>query len=168
MKFVDGEAFLLLGKVLRIKNYYGHEFKVTSDNNYLYIYRENKVGIKNKFTKWYNQFILQEFDKQVEKTYKRYQKYGISKPKVIYKNMKTQWGSCHINKGIITINTQLIKVDPFLTEYVICHELTHLIYKNHTSDFYAFLTAMVPDWKQREQILNKIFINNIGGLKNDN
>ena len=109
-----------------------------------------------------------DIDKQVEKAYKRYQKYGISKPKVIYKNMKTQWGSCHINKGIITLNTQLIKVDPFLTEYVICHELTHLIYKNHTSDFYAFLTAMVPDWKQREQILNKIFINNIGGLKNDN
>ena len=62
----------------------------------------------------------------VDQSYVRFQKYGIAKPTVIYKNMRTRWGTCNIDKKVITLNTQLLKVDPFLTEYVICHELTHL------------------------------------------
>ena len=164
LKLVDGEAFLVLGKVLRIRNIKSDEFKIEYDNNYLYIYRPNQKGIKLKFNKWYSDFITDQFNKMVSKSFKRYEKYSIKKPKVIYKNMKTRWGTCNIDKGLITLNSQLIKVDPFLTEYVICHELTHLKYRNHNKDFYTFLTTMVPDWKQREQILNNIFINSIGGI----
>lgn len=164
LSLVDGEAFLLLGKVLRVKNIESNEFKVEYDNNYLYIYRHKQRGVKLKFNEWYSNLVKTKFNKMVEKSYKRYEKYGIEKPQVIYKNMKTRWGTCNIEKGIITLNIQLIKVDPFLTEYVICHELTHLRYKNHNNDFYSFLTAMIPDWKQREKILNSIFINNLGGI----
>lgn len=164
LSLVDGEAFLLLGKVLRIKNIESSEFKVDYDNNYLYIYRPNQRGIKLKFNEWYSNFVKTKFNEMVEFSYKRYEKYGIPKPQVIYKNMKTRWGTCNIGKAIITLNIQLMKVDPFLTEYVICHELTHLRYRNHNNDFYSFLTAMIPDWKQREKILNNIFINNLGGI----
>ncbi len=164
LRLVDGEAFLLLGKVLRIKNVEADEFKVEYDNNYLYIYRPNKKGIKTKFGEWYSAFVNQKFNEMVRLSYKRFEKYDIKPPLVIYKNMKTRWGTCNISKAIITLNVQLIKVDPFLTEYVICHELTHLKYKNHSEKFYAFLTAMVPDWKQREKILNNIFINKLGGI----
>ena len=164
LSLVDGEAFLILGKVLRIKNIESNQFKIDYDNNYLYIYRPNQRGIKMKFNKWYLNFVTSQFNDMVNKAYKKFEKYGIVKPEVIYKNMKTRWGTCNIEKALITLNIQLIKVDPFLTEYVICHELTHLKYRNHNKDFYTFLTAMIPDWKQREQILNNIFINNLGGI----
>ena len=164
LKLVDGEAFLLLGKVLRIKNIDAIEFKVDYDNNYLYIYRPNQRGVKTKFNYWYCDFVKSKFNEMVQNSYKKYEKYEIAKPQVVYKNMKTRWGTCNIEKAIITLNIQLIKVDPFLTEYVICHELTHLRYKNHNNDFYSFLTTMVPDWKQREKILNNIIINNLGGI----
>lgn len=163
-KLVDGEAILLLGKVLQIKNIESSEFKIEYDNNYLYIYRPNNKGVKTKFKEWYFGFIKNQFTEMVEKSYKKFKKHGIDKPQVIYKNMTTCWGTCNTQKKIITLNVQLIKADPFLTEYVICHELTHLKYKNHNNDFYTFLTVMVPDWKQREKILNNIFINNIGGM----
>ena len=164
LSLVDGEAFLILGKVLRIKNIESNQFKIDYDNNYLYIYRPNQRGIKMKFNKWYLNFVTSQFNDMVNKAYKKFEKYGIVKPEVIYKNMKTRWGTCNIEKALITLNIQLIKVDPFLTEYVICHELTHLKYRSHNKDFYTFLTAMIPDWKQREQILNNIFINNLGGI----
>ena len=164
LSLVDGEAFLILGKVLRIKNIESNQFKIDYDNNYLYIYRPNQRGIKMKFNQWYLNFVTSQFNDMVNKAYKKFEKYGIVKPEVIYKNMKTRWGTCNIEKALITLNIQLIKVDPFLTEYVICHELTHLKYRNHNKDFYTFLTAMIPDWKQREQILNNIFINNLGGI----
>lgn len=163
LKLVDGEEFLLLGKVLRIKNVEAEEFKVDYDNNYLYIYRPNQRGVKTKFNEWYSKFMMEKFTEMVDQSYVRFQKYGIVKPTVIYKNMRTRWGTCNIDKKVITLNTQLLKVDPFLTEYVICHELTHLKHRNHNKDFYSFLTSIVPDWKQREKILNNIFINVIGG-----
>ena len=164
LRLVDGEEFLLLGRVLRIKNVKVDEFKVEYDNNYLYISRPNERSIKTKFSEWFSTLIHQKFNEMVERSYIRFEKYGIKKPTVIYKNMKTRWGACNIPQSIITLNIQLIKVDPFLTEYVICHELTHLIYKNHNNDFYTFLTTMVPDWKQREKILNSIFIKRLGEI----
>lgn len=163
LKLVDGEEFLLLGKVLRIKNVEAEDFKVDYDNNYLYIYRSNQRGVKTKFNEWYSKIMMEKFTEMVDQSYVRFQKYGITRPTVIYKNMRTRWGTCNIDKKVITLNTQLLKVDPFLTEYVICHELTHLKYRNHNKDFYSFLTSIVPDWKQREKILNNIFINVIGG-----
>ncbi len=163
-KLVDGESFLLLGRILRVNNIDSDEFKVDYDNNFLYIYRKDRRGIKQKFNEWYNGFVKKTFEEMIESSYQKFQKYGIEKPTVIMKNMKTRWGTCNIEKKIITLNTQLAKVDPFLTEYVICHELTHLRYRNHNADFYSFLTTMVPDWKQREKILNNIFINQLGGI----
>jgi len=58
LKLVDGEEFLLLGKVLRIKNVEAEEFKVDYDNNYLYIYRPNQRGVKTKFNEWYSKFMM--------------------------------------------------------------------------------------------------------------
>lgn len=165
-RFLDGEAFLLFGRVLRIKNIDSDEFNVNYDNNFLYIYRKLNQGIKLKFDKWYKEFILKSFNEQLDSMFEKFKKYKIKKPMVIYKNMRTQWGSCNIEKCVITLNTQLAKVDEFLTEYVICHELTHLLYKHHDNNFYSFLTSLIPDWKQRENMLNNIFINKIGG-KND-
>lgn len=163
LKLVDGEAFLMFGKILRIKNVEADKFKVEYDNNYLYIYRNNKRGIKQKFNEWHRGFVISNFNEMVEDLLRKFEKYGIQKPKVIIKNMKTQWGSCNIDKRTITLNIQLAKVDKFLTEYVVCHELTHLKYRNHNRDFYTFLTAMIPDWKQREKLLNNIFIKQTGG-----
>lgn len=162
-KFVDGESFLLLGKMLRIQNIKSDTFKIKYDNNYLYIYKPNNYGIKQKFIEWFKNLTLDTFNSLTEKCFEKYKKYGITFPTIIYKNMKTRWGTCNVEKKVITLNSQLIKVDTFLIEYVIFHELTHLLYKNHSKNFYSFLSAMVPDWKEREKLLNKIFINEING-----
>ena len=159
LKLVDGEAFLLFGKILRIQNVESDKFYVDFDNNYLYIHRTDNRGIKEKFHKWYMGFATRSFTEMVDKTYKKFEKYGIAKPKVSFKNMKTLWGSCNVKNKTISLNIQLMKVDPFLTEYVICHELSHLRYRNHNRDFYNFLTTILPDWKEREEILHNIFIN---------
>ena len=168
IELVDGQSFLLLGRILRIQNVISDTFSVEYDNNYLYVKSPNQKGLKKKFNEWYKSFVSDQFTEMVRKSYIKFKKYNISEPKVIFKKMKTRWGSCNIDKKIITLNIQLIKVDPYLTEYVICHELTHLKYKNHTREFYSFLTAMVPDWKQREKVLNNIFINELGGDYDDN
>jgi hypothetical protein len=73
---------------------------------------------------------------------------------LVIRTMKRRWGSCS-NKGIITLSTELIKLDDHYIEYVIIHELCHLIQHNHGPEFYRLLSELFPDWKSVRKELRK-------------
>ena len=75
--------------------------------------------------------------------------------RVVVRKMTTRWGSCNSRKGYINLSLNLIKKAPELVEYVVLHELTHLIYPHHQKSFYDFIVKLMPDFKTREQRLNK-------------
>ena len=68
--------------------------------------------------------------------------------------MKARWGSCGAN-GVVTLNLKLIQVGKPLIDYVIVHELCHLVEHNHSKRYYALLDRMLPDWRKRRQQLNE-------------
>jgi predicted metal-dependent hydrolase len=68
--------------------------------------------------------------------------------------MKARWGSCGAN-GKVTLNLKLIQVSKPLIDYVITHEICHLIEHNHSKHHYALLDRMLPDWRTRRQQLNE-------------
>ena len=67
-------------------------------------------------------------------------------PDIKLRKMKRQWGNCSL-KGIITLNTALIKAPEICIDYVILHELCHFAEHNHSPRFYRLLTQVMPDWK---------------------
>jgi len=69
------------------------------------------------------------------------------------KRMKTRWGSCNHTKGYINLNVELIKKPLEALEYVVLHELVHLIYPNHSQAFYYYIEHYMPDWKARVALL---------------
>jgi predicted metal-dependent hydrolase len=69
--------------------------------------------------------------------------------------MKKRWGSCLRSKGVILLNFELIKAPKYCIDYVMIHELLHFIRKNHDSQFYDLLTVLMPDWKERKEILDE-------------
>ena len=75
--------------------------------------------------------------------------------RVVVRKMTTRWGSCNSRKGYINLSLNLIEKAPKLVEYVVLHELTHLIYPHHQKSFYGFIAGLMPDFKTREQRLNK-------------
>lgn len=75
--------------------------------------------------------------------------------RVVIRKMTTRWGSCNSRKGYINLSLNLIEKAPELVEYVVLHELTHLIYPHHQKSFYDFIAKLMPDFKTREQRLNK-------------
>ena len=79
---------------------------------------------------------------------------GVSRPTIRIRKMRSLWGSCAYNKGVITLNENLLRADPTCIEYVVLHELTHFLYHAHDQRFYAFLSKHMPDWKQRKKKLN--------------
>lgn len=72
---------------------------------------------------------------------------------IVYRNMKTRWGSCQPSTGRICINTRLALYPPECLEYVVVHELCHLLVANHGSDFKELMTRVMPDWKDRQRRL---------------
>jgi len=78
---------------------------------------------------------------------------NIPQPKhLTIRRMKSRWGSCSARRRI-TLNIALITVAPELIDYVILHELCHLIELNHSAAFYALMAKVVPDWKQKRKRL---------------
>jgi predicted metal-dependent hydrolase len=70
--------------------------------------------------------------------------------------MKTQWGSCNPTAGHIRLNTELVKKPKDLLEYVIVHEMAHLIEPTHSSRFIAILQEHYPSWREARAELNEL------------
>ena len=68
------------------------------------------------------------------------------------RKMKRRWGTCHTG-GAIWLNRELIKKDPDVIDYVIIHELCHLVHHNHGKEYYALLGIIVPDFRDKRRRL---------------
>ena len=71
------------------------------------------------------------------------------------RRMSTRWGSCNPGAGRIWLSLELAKRAPELIDYVIVHELCHLLEPGHNSRFYALMTRFLPEWVQLKQRLNQ-------------
>lgn len=69
--------------------------------------------------------------------------------RIDYRKMKSRWGSCQPSTGRICINIVLALYPPECLEYVVLHELCHLIVPGHGADFHALMDKLMPDWKAR-------------------
>jgi len=63
------------------------------------------------------------------------------------RRMKRRWGTCH-SSGAIWLNSELVKKDPELIDYVIIHELCHLVHHNHSKEYYALLGSIIPNFRE--------------------
>lgn len=81
-------------------------------------------------------------------------KMGRPLPQIRYRRMKSRWGSCTPLKGAICINSRLVTAPVDCVEFVIAHELCHFLQPNHSADFYAELSKLMPDWKERKKRLS--------------
>lgn len=81
---------------------------------------------------------------------------GKAFPPISIVKMKTRWGSCSCTAGTIRFSLYLYAAPAECCEYVVAHELCHLVYAGHQSDFYALLARIMPDWKQRRARLKAL------------
>lgn len=73
---------------------------------------------------------------------------GVKAGKLAYRNMTSRWGSCQPSTGRICINTRLALYPPECLEYVVVHELCHLLVRNHGSEFWGLVEAALPHWRE--------------------
>lgn len=154
-EYVSGEDFRYLGRSYRLKVVQSKEECVKLQRGYLELFVKDKSDLKRKenlIYEWYYEKamlyffnILQEFNKIVKQDIKS----------VKIRQMKTRWGSCNPYKSYINLNIELIKKPKACIEYVVFHELAHLLYPDHSKKFYDYLTLYMPDWQKRKEILER-------------
>ncbi len=79
---------------------------------------------------------------------------GVPMPTLAFRRMTTRWGTCNTQTKRITFNLELGRRDPELLEYVVVHELAHLIERGHNERFYKVMDTHLPEWRILRRVLN--------------
>lgn len=103
--------------------------------------------------KWYREELKQAIKPLIEKWQPIM---GVKVNKFFVQQMKTKWGSCNITQGNIRLNTELAKKPRSCLEYVVVHEMTHLLEPNHSQKFINLMDCFMPKWREYQQILNNL------------
>ncbi|MCL2578945.1 MAG: M48 family metallopeptidase [Oscillospiraceae bacterium] len=100
---------------------------------------------------WYREILKETIPPVFEKCEKIV---GVKAKEWRIKNMRTRWGTCNVKEKRIWLNLQLVKKAPEGLEYVIIHELVHLLEKSHNDVFKGYMDRLYPSWRTVKAILN--------------
>ena len=146
-QYISGESHLYLGRqyMLRVKE--SNVNAVHYQNNIIEIEFRHKKDAGILLQSWYRQRANVKFQEYAQPIIEQFSIYGVKPQSLSIKKMDKRWGYCTID-GHITLNPRLICAPRCCIEYVITHELCHLIYRNHNKEFYALLTKEMPHWEK--------------------
>jgi predicted metal-dependent hydrolase len=152
-EYVDGEAFAYLGRNYRLKCANGTEESVKLRSGYLNVTtkngKRNSEHIKAAIEQWYRTKALSRL---VDKN-KRYSAILKVEPTSInLKDYKAMWGSCS-PKGVVSYNWRIILAPHKIVDYIVVHELCHLIEPNHSSKYWKQVRSVIPDYKNSKEWL---------------
>lgn len=157
-QYVSGETFYIQGRGLRLHVVQAAKDQISSDGVHLYLQVRDPMDFEKKkrmVSRFIDQQCRQVFGEIVAEVYPIFQKYGVAMPTLRIRDMETRWGSCLAKKGIITLNKRLLEAPRYCIEYVVTHEFCHFIHPNHSKQYYAFLTMLMPDWRERKKVLDE-------------
>ena len=143
---VINKKFSQKNTYIRVKK----DLKVTVTTNYFVT--NHAIGNDFDIDNWYKKEAKKLFLERLNYNYDKFTK-KIPYPKLRIRKMTTRWGVCNINTHIITLNLELMKRDIGYLDYVIIHEMSHLIHGDHSRSFWKLVEDNMPDYKKyREEM----------------
>ena len=146
-QYVSGESFSYLGRNYRLKVISKGCSTPKLINGRITVYIDETPQpqhfIRKALVRWYEQKAMLKIHEKVE----RYQKViGVQAQKIRIKQYKSRWGSCNAY-GDLTFNTSIIMAPHSIIDYVVVHELCHLIHQNHSPAFWQTVERFMPNYK---------------------
>ena len=153
---VSGESHFFLGQRYRLHVVYDHgPAKVILRNKStieLYVRRDSKPGQRERIMqRWYREQLKELIPPLLEKWQT---KLGVRAKQWAIKKMKTKWGACNVDASRVWLNLELAKKPVQCLEYIIVHELIHLLERHHNENFNALMNKFLPQWRPRRSELN--------------
>lgn len=157
-EMVSGECHYLWGHKYRlyvIERQGRHEVKVAGRNK-LQLYVQPGTSTENK-SAVIDAFYRYELKLHIEKLLAHWlPRIQVSPAFWGVKKMKTKWGTCNTSTARLWINLELAKKPPECLEYILVHELVHLIERHHNERFRLHMDRLIPNWRERRDLLNKM------------
>jgi predicted metal-dependent hydrolase len=155
LNYLNGEPHYVFGEC-----FYLHVTKTTgkatinlADNHQIHLHVKQDASFTAKeklFNEWYRAALKQRIPHIIAKWEpvlgRQVAEWGV-------KNMKTRWGSCNINRRRIWLSLALAKKPEACLEYVVVHEMAHLIERYHNQRFHRLMDTFIPDWRDIKKIL---------------
>lgn len=156
-EFRGGEAHFYLGRQYRLRVKAGKRNGVKFTGREIEVSHSPQSTAKSVLKSWYRLRAKEKFAEIASPWIQKFERYGVRPEGLYIQEMPARWGSCTA-KGRIILNPELIKVPKMCIEYVIIHELCHLIHRHHTPKFFQLQSAYMPDWKKWKERLETLEI----------
>ncbi|WP_298143004.1 SprT family zinc-dependent metalloprotease [Flavobacterium sp.] len=154
-RFIGGETHLYLGRQYRLQITIANDESVKLKGKFIEVTALEKSRVKELLNTWYLQHAQTKFRVIAAPLIDKFKKYKVSPNSIVLREMPTRWGSC-TPKGKIILNPELIKAPKGCIEYVIIHELCHLIHHDHTQKFLDLQSREMKDWEKWKMKLEKL------------
>lgn len=154
-KYISGETHLYLGRQYRLQILIDNEESVKLKGKFIAVKVREKSRVKEVLNEWYLQHAHAKFYEIAAPLIERFKKHNVEPGSIVLRAMPTRWGSC-TPKGKIILNPELIKAPKGCIEYVIIHELCHLIHHDHTQKFIDLQMKEMKDWEKWKMRLEKL------------
>lgn len=153
-KFIDGEVFKFLGKDLILKININDAIRTYIKNDYICLDLKNNTKNNRDKIKKELELFYRSFSEKIlkEKTLIESKKMNLKVEKIKVRSYKNRWGSCSSN-GDISYNWKLIMAPEKIINYVIIHELCHLIHFNHSRDYWKEVSKKLPNYRESKEWL---------------
>lgn len=148
--YINGETHLYLGKQYRLKIAQGSENSIKLTRGFFLVTCRSEPApdvVKKIMQKWYAEKAKLLYAESMDRCWKKFDSFGFERPKISVKRMQKRWGSLS-KSATVTLNTDLIRAPKECIDYVVTHELCHLKYRDHSSDFYKLLDSVMPEWEK--------------------
>ena len=155
VKDEQGDRILFMGNEYAMEIVKDRRTGVAINQGNMTIFCGDPGKYKDVLEKWWVQQAIMHLQEMVDKWYPFVGQPDEEKPTIKVRKMKTLWGSCTSSQRTIRFNYYLMCASEEAIEYVVLHELAHLIYPNHGAEFKAFLTKYMQDWKERKKRLEQ-------------
>jgi len=149
-EFVSGESLIYLGSIYKLKVVSDDFDGVKFDNCFsISIHNRNKANmlLKEFYQSGAKEILVPRIKRFAENL-------GVKHSKILITDSKYRWGSC-TPKGNITFNWRIIKAPVNVIDYIIVHELAHLLESNHTATFWNIVSVQLPQYKKAKEWLKE-------------
>ena len=154
-KYLSGETHLYLGRQYQLQVTLEKKAEVKYKGRVIQVCTPDKSKVEFLLKDWYKEKAKLKFAEIAEPIIQRFKKYQVEPTGIYLLEMSKRWGSC-TPKGKIILNPELIKAPRACIEYVITHELCHLIHHDHTQKFINLQTKEMPDWEKWKDKLENL------------
>ncbi len=136
--------------------YLGKKYEIIYTSTPGIVLGHEKVFISRNFDldKWYKKEASKIYKEHLDDCYNRFTR-SIPYPSLTLRKMTTRWGVCNTKDKRVTLNLELMKKPIECLDYVIMHELSHLVYPNHSKNFWSLVEENCKDYKKSKKILKE-------------